>query len=237
MAFSWGLALVEANLDQRAAERSYDIAERELIPAVDWSAYSLRKAWNAVKWWRENSKETYASGLANLSAALGLARHIERGTARIRSATVRFTRGRWFVAFSVEVRRADRASVLPGAVVGVDLGITNLAVLSQPVAGVSDEHAMVADRFYPSSKMCSSCRAVKTELRLSNRVFYCDSCGHRADRDRNAAANLAALTNNAPSMSSPSCGATKNEPAGKPCKTNIVGSGYRHGNTPEVNVA
>jgi putative transposase len=35
--------------------------------------------------------------------------HVERGTARIRSATVSFRAGRWFVAFSVEITRADPA--------------------------------------------------------------------------------------------------------------------------------
>jgi putative transposase len=74
-AFNFGLALVRANLDQRAAERSYGLAEADLTPAVSWSAYGLRRAWNAAKhdvapWWAENSKEAYSSGLANLAAAL-----------------------------------------------------------------------------------------------------------------------------------------------------------------------
>lgn len=78
----------------------------------------------------------------------------------------------------------------------------------------------------------------ETKLRLKDRVFPYDSCGYRADRDSNAASNLAALaTMVAGPKSSPSCGATRNEPDGKPCKTNLVGSGYRHGNTPEVNFA
>lgn len=59
-----------------------------------------------------------------------LARRIEAGTARIRSATVTFRSGRWFVAFSVEVERSDPAPTLPESVVGVDLGIKSLAVLS-----------------------------------------------------------------------------------------------------------
>ncbi len=74
-AFNWALDLVSVNLRQRAAERSYGIAESELTPAVGWSAYELRKRWNQVKgevapWWRENSKEAYSSGIANLSTAL-----------------------------------------------------------------------------------------------------------------------------------------------------------------------
>ncbi|GAB3542852.1 IS607 family element RNA-guided endonuclease TnpB [Actinopolyspora lacussalsi] len=402
-AYNWGLARVKAVLDQRVAEASYGVAEDQLTTTVSWSAYSLRKAWNAAKnevapWWGENSKEAYATGLANLADALGnwhqsrtgkragktvgfprfrskrhrfscrfttgsfglsdsdrrhvklpriglvrthestrtLARHVERGTARIRSATVSYRRGRWHVSLSVEITKTDPQPATQGGTVGVDLGVKHLAVLStgETVANpkhldraqrklrrlhrqasrrrgpdrrtkqkpsnrwrtiqrqvsrlhtqvanarrdglhqlstrlvaefdtvvvedlhvsgmvrnrrlaraVSDvgmselrrqldyktiwsgRHLVVADRWYPSSKTCSDCGAVKAKLRLSERVFTCESCGHTADRDHNAARNLAGLT------SSPSCGATKNEPAGNPPKTSPAGNGYRHGKT------
>ncbi|WP_069159623.1 RNA-guided endonuclease TnpB family protein [Nocardia altamirensis] len=48
-----------------------------------------------------------------------------------------------------------------------------------------------ADRWYPSSKRCSACTAVNTGLALADRMFAC-GCGFRADRDHNAAVNLAA---------------------------------------------
>lgn len=370
-AFNWGVALVKANLGQRDAERSYGIADDQLTPSVNWSAYSLRKTWNEAKtdlapWWGENSKEAYASGLANLATALGnwsdsrtgkrrgpkirfprfkgkraglscrfttgafglvdtdrrhvklprigmirthestrkLARHVERGAARIRSATVSFRRGRWFVSLSVEITRDDPAPTRPDTAVGVDLGVTSLAVLStgevianpkyleialrelrrlqrqaarrvgpdkrtrrQPstrwrktqdritrlhaavanarrdglhklstrlvrvfgavviedlhVAGMTRNRRLarhvagvgmaelrrqieykaawsgvpvhVADRWYPSSKTCSACGAVKVKLRLSDRVYTCDQCGLVLDRDLNAARNLAGL--------------------------------------------
>jgi putative transposase len=164
-AYNFGLELIRANLDQRAAERTYDIAEDQLTPLVSFSAYSLRRAWNEAKnfrapWWAHNSKETYSSGLSNLATALSnwsssksgrragprvgfprfkgrrgrlscrfttgafglgtdrrhirlprigtvrthestrrLARKVEAGTARIRSATLSHQRGRWHVAF------------------------------------------------------------------------------------------------------------------------------------------
>ena len=50
-----------------------------------------------------------------------------------------------------------------------------------------------ADRFYPSSKTCSDCGAVKTKLPLSEREYTCTTCGLSLDRDVNAARNLAAL--------------------------------------------
>jgi putative transposase len=196
-AYNWGLDLIKAVMDQRAAEASYCIADEELTPPLSWSAYSLRKVWNSVKddvapWWGENSKEAYASGLANLATGLKnwgdsrrekrkgarvgfpkrksrrhmmscrfttgsfgladhdrrhiklpriglvrthestrkLARHIERGTARIRSATASFRSGRWFVSFSVEIDRHEPTPRDPHGAVGVDLGIKSLAVLS-----------------------------------------------------------------------------------------------------------
>ncbi len=52
---------------------------------------------------------------------------------------------------------------------------------------------VVADRWYPSSKTCSACGAVKTKLALSEREYRCEACGLVIDRDRNAALNLAAL--------------------------------------------
>ena len=49
---------------------------------------------------------------------------------------------------------------------------------------------VIADRWYPSTRLCPQCGAISGELTLADRVFNCD-CGHSADRDRNAAINLA----------------------------------------------
>jgi putative transposase len=48
----------------------------------------------------------------------------------------------------------------------------------------------VADRWYPSSKTCSSCGWRNPSLPLSARTFTCESCGLVLDRDENAAVNL-----------------------------------------------
>ncbi|SEH57940.1 putative transposase [Mycolicibacterium rutilum] len=425
-AYNWGLAQVKANLEQRSAESTYGICGKDLTPALNWSAYAMRRIWNRVKsdiapWWQENSKEAYSSGLANLATALRnwaasatkrrqgrpvgfprfkskksrlscwfttgalglvasdrrhvklprigivrthestrkLARRLESGSARIRSATVAYDGGRWFVSFSVELQGTSVSAARSKDTVGVDVGILHLAVLSTPVRGLSDasglianpahhegaikklrrlqrktarrvgpdrragtipsarwrrarddvrrQHAkianqradtlhwltsalaerfgtvviedlnvagmlrnrrlarrisaaawaemrrqleyktdwrggrvLVADRFYPSSKTCSGCGVVKAKLRLSERVFTCDTCGLTIDRDRNAVRNLAALAADAgtsPEMSSPSCGATENEPAGNPNRDSLRGQGYCHGKPPEGNAA
>jgi putative transposase len=44
--------------------------------------------------------------------------------------------------------------------------------------------------WYPSSKTCSACGAVKQDLTLKHTIFTCE-CGHTQDRDLNAAINLA----------------------------------------------
>lgn len=46
------------------------------------------------------------------------------------------------------------------------------------------------DKWFPSSKTCSGCGAVKDELALSERIYTCNSCGLRLDRDINAAINI-----------------------------------------------
>ena len=48
---------------------------------------------------------------------------------------------------------------------------------------------IIADRFFPSSKLCSCCGNVKKDLRLSDRIYKCE-CGHIIDRDLNASLNL-----------------------------------------------
>ena len=50
---------------------------------------------------------------------------------------------------------------------------------------------IVADRFYPSSKLCSCCGNIKKDLKLSDRIYKCD-CGNVIDRDFQAALNLKA---------------------------------------------
>jgi len=49
---------------------------------------------------------------------------------------------------------------------------------------------VVADRFYPSSKTCSSCGHVKKDLKLSERIYHCEKCNIQIDRDLNASINL-----------------------------------------------
>ena len=246
---------------------------------------------------------------------------VQAGTGRVLSATVSETAGRWYVSFGCEVEREQGTPGLPAEVVGVDLGVKSLAVLSTGEVVPNPEHlsryarrmarlgrqcsrrrgpgrgrapskrwqrseralakvhaevanarsdglhnlttrlattygtvvvedlavkAMtgrpkpepdgaggyehnrarpkagpnravldvppgelrrqlaykcqwygsklsVADRWYPSSRTCSGCKAVRAKLSLSERTFTCEHCGLVIDRDLNAALNLAAI--------------------------------------------
>ncbi|GGA45167.1 hypothetical protein CYANOKiyG1_64040 [Okeania sp. KiyG1] len=48
---------------------------------------------------------------------------------------------------------------------------------------------IIADRFYPSSQICSHC-GHQQKMSLNVRLYECNNCGFKADRDFNAAVNL-----------------------------------------------
>ena len=62
--------------------------------------------------------------------ASGLVRKAAAGAVRVIAATARFERGRWFVSFTVDVDRPAAPPARPGKIVGIDLGIKTLAILS-----------------------------------------------------------------------------------------------------------
>ncbi len=49
---------------------------------------------------------------------------------------------------------------------------------------------VIADRWFPSSRMCSKCGEIHKGLKLSDRTFVCPSCGYAIDRDYQASINL-----------------------------------------------
>jgi putative transposase len=86
---------------------------------------------------------------------------------------------------------------------------------------------MVSNRWFPSSKTCSRCGKIKQQLSLAERIFRCEACGLIADRDRNAAANLAAWAETADMADAQ---APDRQAGGR--VTNALGgkgAGHRHG--------
>ena len=83
-----------------------------------------------------------------------------------------------------------------------DAGMSGfLAKLEYKCAWYGAEY-LKADRWYPSSKLCSHCGWKNDGLTLSDRGWWCRGCGVLNDREANAARNLA----NWPGLSSPVAG-------------------------------
>ena len=70
-----------------------------------------------------------------------------------------------------------------------DMGFGMFRRLVDYKATAAGVQVVYAERWFPSSKLCSSCGAVCDDLPLSQRVCNC-ACGFLADRDLNAALNL-----------------------------------------------
>ncbi|WP_317160519.1 IS607 family element RNA-guided endonuclease TnpB [[Mycobacterium] appelbergii] len=118
-AYNVMLAAVKANLDQRAAERSYGVREDDLTPLMEWSFQSLRNDFNRRKhkvavradgtpWWTENSKEVYANACRGLADALSnwsASRRGIRGGQRMR-----------FPRFKTKAAAANKFSFTTGAI-------------------------------------------------------------------------------------------------------------------------
>jgi putative transposase len=76
---NWAIAQVKADLDARRLDPDHR--------SVAWDFYALRNAWNTAKpmvapWWAENSKEAYASGIADAATALKNWSDSKKGTRR-----------------------------------------------------------------------------------------------------------------------------------------------------------
>lgn len=67
----------------------------------------------------------------------------------------------------------------------------------------NDVELVIVDRWFPSTKTCSNCAAVKPSMGLSERVYRCEFCGISMDRDINAAMNIDSWSNNSVAGSTP----------------------------------
>lgn len=70
-----------------------------------------------------------------------------------------------------------------------DAGFGTLRRMIEYKAELRGCDVVVAARWFPSSKICSRCGEVNTDLKLSDRIYRCD-CGLEINRDLNAALNL-----------------------------------------------
>ena len=117
-AYNWAVTAISESFEAGKETGGYDSAV--------WSAYGLRKRWNQVKgetapWWAENSKESYAGGIAD--AVTGLKNWQASRTGKRYGPRVGFprrkkkTRDRLRCTYSTGALRVggSRTVVLPGA--------------------------------------------------------------------------------------------------------------------------
>lgn len=74
-----------------------------------------------------------------------------------------------------------------------DVGMSEFRRMLEYKAGWYGRQIEYANTFYPSSKTCSNCGWRNDNLTLKDRVFECQVCQHKMDRDLNAAFNLKKL--------------------------------------------
>ncbi|SHF32630.1 RNA-guided endonuclease InsQ/TnpB family protein [Thermomonas hydrothermalis] len=72
-----------------------------------------------------------------------------------------------------------------------DMGFFEFRRQLEYKAAMRGGQVVIADRWFPSSKICSACGSVQEAMPLSVRQWICPDCGTRHDRDLNAARNLA----------------------------------------------
>lgn len=72
----------------------------------------------------------------------------------------------------------------------LDAGFGMFRRMLEYKCALSGARLHIINRWYPSSKTCSNCGAVKAKLSLKERIYVCDQCGLVIDRDLNAAINL-----------------------------------------------
>jgi putative transposase len=148
-----------------------------------------------------------------------LARY-QRRTARCQKGSANRAKARAKVARAHRKVRAARADFLHRAsarlvrdndvIVIEDLAVKNMVRNRSLAKAISDcgwgafrrmveykaaragRYLVVIDRWYPSSKTCSTCGHLLAELSISTRTWQCPSCGTRHDRDINAAKNILA---------------------------------------------
>ncbi|EMS80665.1 RNA-guided endonuclease InsQ/TnpB family protein [Desulfotignum phosphitoxidans] len=71
-----------------------------------------------------------------------------------------------------------------------DLGLFSFLRTVEHYCRQEGSELVFVDRFFPSSKMCSSCGHINKELALKDRSWVCSECRTDHDRDKNAAMNI-----------------------------------------------
>ena len=209
----WIVSLTGAAAELHQAERSR--STRHPIPVgVDRGITSLAVAADAngvpfgifegVKTLREAQRTLKAANQA-LARTTPVSKGRERARSRLAKTHRKVANTRRHLVHQVSKRLVMRAQVI----VLEDLNVAGMMRNRHLAKSISDAamgefarqilykakwhgvEVRVADRFFPSSKICSGCGEVKRELNLTERNYCCTRCDLVIDRDLNAAINLA----------------------------------------------
>jgi putative transposase len=71
----------------------------------------------------------------------------------------------------------------------LDVSLGEFKVMLEYKTKFADKKLIKVDRFFASSKICNKCGHKNTDLKLSDRIWFC-KCGEKLDRDVNAAINI-----------------------------------------------
>jgi putative transposase len=192
---------------EQGAPRSFVGVDRGLSHLVV-VAGSDRTEWGRI----DSPRHLVAAGPALARASRSLSRKVP-GSANRTKARVRLGRLHGRVAHrrhDFTHRLSSQIAKTHGAICIEDLAVKNLAKNHHLARSINDAAwgelgsqlrykaewygatLVVAPRFFASTKTCSSCGWVWQDMTLADRVFACQRCDLVADRDTNAAANLAA---------------------------------------------
>ena len=66
-------------------------------------------------------------------------------------------------------------------------------LLMEQKMNIRGHNLNIADKYLPTTRVCSVCGCIGPKMPLHERIFHCEDCGAVIDRDINAAINLAKL--------------------------------------------
>jgi len=159
-------------------------------PRAQEKALKKIARWNRALARRERGSRGWQEALRQLQLAYARAAHIRRDAIHKLTHYLATTFG------VVVVETLNVAGMLKNrrlARVLADAALAEISRQLQYKCAWYGSRLVEAPAFYPSSKRCSRCGAVKGHVPLGERTFRCEACGLVMDRDENAARNLAAL--------------------------------------------
>lgn len=98
-------------------------------------------------------------------------------------------RPRYIAIEDLDVNRMMKNKYIAGDVVNCSF----YTIREHLIRKATEHHIAVrlVDRYYPSSKTCSNCGGYKADLKFYQRVYRCNHCHIKIDRDFNASLNIA----------------------------------------------